>query len=272
MHSTGRLRSSIVVALATAALLGACAMPPSGGGGGGGTIQYVALGDSFSSGEGAPPYDDSSSCRRSPLGWPRLLAADGLEIASLDHRACSNDDLSELTGQLPAAADGSVDLVTLTTGGNDAGFGDLLRDCLLGACPAPTDPTFQAALASIAAQLPAVYTAVAAKYPNADIVHVGYPRLLPPPGDPHLCFWLDAADQTNASGLVDALNLTLKTAALAASVAFADIPNALADHELCTLDPWLVSPPALQSIGHPNAAGQRAIERAVAPTLGITIG
>ena len=41
-------------------------------------MTYVALGDSYASGEGIPPYEaGANGCRRSARSYPTLLAADG---------------------------------------------------------------------------------------------------------------------------------------------------------------------------------------------------
>jgi hypothetical protein len=122
---------------------------------------YVALGDSFSSGEGARPYYVATNrrgvneCRRSthawsttipgnradyrldtaflhPLARPAFPACSGALIEDLfqprDHEgeAWSNPPGSQLASLAP-----DVDVVTMTIGGNDMGFGDLVRLCLI---------------------------------------------------------------------------------------------------------------------------------------------
>ena len=101
----------------------------------------MALGDSFSSGEGAPPYDaNPKGCNRANAGWARRLHHDVAAVGSLDLRACSGatvKDVLSTTGQvgavaqLPSTPDPSVTLVTITVGGNDVGFGAIVATCSL---------------------------------------------------------------------------------------------------------------------------------------------
>lgn len=61
-------------------------------------VKYVAMGDSFSSGEGNPPFEAGTDeggvneCHRSDRAYPRLIAGSSNGIPSLsltDFRACS---------------------------------------------------------------------------------------------------------------------------------------------------------------------------------------
>lgn len=104
---------------------------------------YVALGDSYSSGEGNPPYEEgtdteSDRCHRSPYAYPELLAH-SLNLGPLTFKACSgaitNDffDSSANYVSEPPQLDWlkpSTTTVTFTIGGNDAGFESVLRHCL----------------------------------------------------------------------------------------------------------------------------------------------
>jgi PKD repeat protein len=102
--------------------------------------RYVALGDSFSSGEGVPPFSSSNSCHRSTAAYSQLIIKSGLPHipTKVDFWACSgsrsddfykpNHDTNE-PPQLDRLGD-DVGLVTLTIGGNDVGFADILSWCL----------------------------------------------------------------------------------------------------------------------------------------------
>ncbi|MGH9004173.1 MAG: SGNH/GDSL hydrolase family protein, partial [Acidimicrobiia bacterium] len=105
---------------------------------------YLALGDSYSSGSGAPPYDpESGDCHRSSLGYPSLAAGQPpARDWTFGFIACSGattDDVNrpDETGQahqVEEVGDG-VRLVTITIGGNDARFGAMVRRCALGSVP-----------------------------------------------------------------------------------------------------------------------------------------
>jgi lysophospholipase L1-like esterase len=107
-------------------------------------IGYVALGDSYSAGEGNPPFFSATemgadTCHRSPLAYPELINADKtLNIASYDFRACSGATRHDLVfgmdtedSQLDHLSS-STQLVTISVGGNDVGFPDVLPQCVTG--------------------------------------------------------------------------------------------------------------------------------------------
>lgn len=286
MTSTRRRAVALLVGLALGAAVAACggddgdAAEPSSTATA--PLVAVALGDSFAAGAGAPPYDDgSASCTRSPEAWALQLATDSPGIASLDHRACGGAKTEHLTGrwadrnlpaQIAAAPDRKVTLVLLVIGGNDVGFSGVVGACVLFACPSPTDAGFVAKLATLESTLTStVYPAVERAYPNARIVHVGYPRLTPAPGEPVVgCPWLPPDDQAAAGATIDALNQTVEEAAEAADVTYVDTSTALAGHELCSDASW-VRAIGEESQVHPTADGHVAMERTVAEELHLTI-
>jgi hypothetical protein len=106
---------------------------------------YVALGDSFSSGEGNPPYERGSDergldeCHRSESAYSTLLNIE-LGILSLTFRACSGATTADIIEANPdnhepsqlSWLSGATKLVTLTIGGIDAGFVHLLYECVAG--------------------------------------------------------------------------------------------------------------------------------------------
>jgi hypothetical protein len=123
--------------------------------------RYIALGDSYSSGEGAidangnPSFltgtnTRSNQCHRSANAYPKTLQKDlGIPDNKFTFQACSGAVVAEFVQgfpkdgnwnegpQLDAIAkkgktDPSVGLVTLSVGGNDAGFVDDLQACVLG--------------------------------------------------------------------------------------------------------------------------------------------
>jgi lysophospholipase L1-like esterase len=249
-------------------------------------IVYVALGDSYSSGEGAPPYDPGSgSCQRAAAGWARRLDRDGPAIVSLDHRACAGAATGQLTGpwsdrhlpaQIPAAPDPKVTLVTLTIGGNDVGFGGIVATCFVLSCAdVPTNAGFLGGLHALGTTLAtSVYPALEQAYPNARIVHVGYPRLTPRTGRPVKgCAWLTADEQVAAEQIVSALDRTIRLAAAGARrVTYVDTTEALAGHELCSGSSWINAVRiGGKAQAHPTADGQRALERSVARALHLTL-
>ena len=94
---------------------------------------YVALGDSYSSGAGLGPFlAGPAGCDRSPQSYPELVGA--ARRLRLDFVACAGATVREIAAQVGAtrAALERASLVTLTAGGNDLSFSNLLVSCLGG--------------------------------------------------------------------------------------------------------------------------------------------
>lgn len=268
-------------------------------------FKYVALGDSFSSGEGTYHYPDSERCHRGPGAWPRLMDLGSSAIESVIHKACTGAKTTQLVkdtclkyervrgkkkcvrrarAQIPSKPDPSVDLVTFTIGGNNVGFKSTLIECRvpIGDCAgAPDRQDFKNAITALKQKLISqVYPRLESAYPNARLVHVGYPRIFPPPSEAAVnCNWLEPGEQVAVERMLGTLNNAIADAAdTSARVEFALVTTALKDHELCTEDdPWVV--PITHYKGealaerteqaHPDIQGQDAYARSVASALGI---
>ena len=116
-------------------------------------VNYLALGDSFSAGEGNPPFltapvdtnSPTDRCHRSAAAYPELInnLARGLSnpmpIANFENWACSgatreNNVVFDGSGEVAQInhVTSSTNLVTISVGGNDVGFADVLADCIFG--------------------------------------------------------------------------------------------------------------------------------------------
>jgi hypothetical protein len=255
---------------------------------------YVALGDSYASGDGAPPYEATPNCHRSAGAWARLLADASPSVGPVDLVACGGATTAHLIGpwtqknlpaQIPASATPAtqlVELVTLVIGGNDVGAANMLNTCKALNCPSPTTSGFKTKLATLKATLVTkVYPRMRTAYPTADLVHVGYPQITPGPGaTPVNCGWLSKADQTAFTATIDAINATIRDATLeyGGGVRFVDVRDAVLGHEMCTQQPYInpMGSSGFLGIGatstantpaHPNLQGQQAIEAVVAASL-----
>jgi len=86
------------------------------------SVSYVALGDSYSSGLGAGSYISSSgSCDRSTNAYPEQWAAAN-SPASFVSVACAGATTSDVISSQVSALSAATTLVSITIGGNDAGF------------------------------------------------------------------------------------------------------------------------------------------------------
>jgi lysophospholipase L1-like esterase len=198
---------------------------------------YVALGDSYSAGLGADndpsqatpltnAYDTASgACQRAYASYPYLLAA--ARGYTLRDVACSGADgrhilSTSLDGEPPQiqAVTPDAALVTLTVGGNDIGFGDIIN-CVLNTDCTAGSPAITAAYDAIATIVPSrmadVLTAIRQNAPNALIVVGGYAALFPASGDPGTCgAYLTADEMPLMSDVGAQLNAALRAAAAAA--------------------------------------------------------
>jgi lysophospholipase L1-like esterase len=239
----------------------------------------AALGDSYSSGEGNPPFDPAADgCDRSAQAWP-LLAAAKLHWA-VTNLACSGAQTKNVVDtpfkQQPpqvaalAALRPRPDVVTITIGGNDAGFANVLGACFSPAiadCTGIVEAAEVVILTVLPGRLADTYRAVEAAAPRAKLVVVGYPRLLPAEqSDVTGCDWLTDDERQALNHAADLLNGVIAVEAWLAGARYVDVSRTLKGHEVCTTDPWLVPLP-LSGAAHPNAEGQRAIAHRVAVAL-----
>ena len=165
----GALLAVVLVAVLAPAEPGPAAAP-----------SYVALGDSYSSGAGTRTYlADGTRCLRSVYAYPSLIAAArGLRprlpglLGRHDHRRHRGP------AERGHPGDGYV---TISVGGNDAGFADVLTDCrrsrLAQRLQRCVDGERSYVNNTLPGALSTLYAAIRANAPNAKVVVVGYPRL-----------------------------------------------------------------------------------------------
>src|SRR5579862_3601873 len=156
------LAAGLAAALAGASAAGAAS-----------TVNYVALGDSYSSGLGAGSYISSSeSCDRSTNAYPeQWAAANG--PASFTSVACSGATTADVLSSQVSALKASTTLVSITIGGNDAGFSSVMETCVLSSTSSCLSAVAKAE-AFVAGQLPArldsTLAAISRDAPDAKVV------------------------------------------------------------------------------------------------------
>jgi hypothetical protein len=222
---------------------------------------YVALGDSYTAAPGVPETERESGCSRSSANYPSLVA-EQLDLVLADV-SCSGADTLALVGsqetdrgpvppQFLALVPG-VEVVTLGMGGNDEDlFSDLVRTCLTLASDDPTGEPCRDAMATpgggdeaedrievIGTRLTSALTGVLDRLPDAAVVLVGYPQLVPELGR---CDALPLADGDYAyvRALTEKLGAATAKAAKDAGVLYADVLAASEGHDVCAgADAWV---------------------------------
>jgi hypothetical protein len=241
-----------------------------------GDIEYVALGDSFSSGQGAPPFDvESGDCHRSPNAYPRRFAITYTPF--LIHAACSGAKIKHV---LYVGKDGeprqidwlkdSTDLVTITIGGNDIRFKWVMATCAaFPRCDRLLDPLLSPKIEGLDEKLQYAYEKLAEESPGARFLVLGYPHIFPKPDSVSVgCSGISRKEMGWLREKTGDLYLVISEAVeRARSVGGADVSivpgvlSALRAHELCTQDPWVnpLVPLHPEWSFHPNMAGQAAL-------------
>ncbi|RFS82894.1 SGNH/GDSL hydrolase family protein [Actinomadura spongiicola] len=219
---------------------------------------YVALGDSYSSGTGAGSYDPASgSCTRSTNAYPKLWAA-AHETASFKFVACSGATTETvISGQLGALSS-STTLVSISVGGNDAGFADVMQTCVLKSTSTCQSRVAQAETYmknTLPGRLESVYSKIRDRAPSARVVVLGYPRLYQ---IVDVCVGLSKAKRTALNHAADTLAGVTAKAVSRAGFTWSDVRDEFSGHELCSGDDWLnaVTIP-FESSYHPTARGHR---------------
>jgi lysophospholipase L1-like esterase len=248
------LGASLAAVLAVpATVISASAQTPAASG-----VRYVALGDSYSSGDGAGSYGSSGSCDRSANAYPQQWA-NANAPASFAFVACSGATTSDVINSQVSALSASTTLVSITIGGNDVGFSTVMATCVL----APTS-TCESAVAGADAlvadvlptELNTVLQTVRHDAPAAKIVVLDYPELYDLSRSSG-CIGLSTADRTALNQGADQLDSAISAAAARNGDTFADVRSAFAGHEICDSGSWLhsVTWPLGESY-HPSASGQ----------------
>ena len=240
--------------LAVVVVLGGLAVPAAAAA----APAYVALGDSYSSGVGTRVYyNDGSNCSRSPDAYGPLIAAK-LGYA-LSFQACSGATTTDVINNQLGPLNSSTNLVTMTIGGNDAGFSTVIVDC--AAWYFPCQSAINNADSYIQNTLPGVlntgYGDIRSHAPNAHVVILGYPHLFTSNGATCNFDALTSQHEIELNGTADLIDGVISNQAQAHGFTYVDPRSAFNSHEICSSSEWLngLSNPLSESF-HPNVSGQ----------------
>ncbi|MGO4592393.1 SGNH/GDSL hydrolase family protein [Leifsonia sp. 2TAF2] len=231
------------------------------------TGSYVALGDSYASGNGAGAYIESSGeCYRSTNAYWSVWSRAYPTLASASFACGGATTENVLTaGGPPAqvnAALSTATKVTLTVGGNDVGFTNAITTCVFGAdaeCTNYLQNTVTPAIGALSAKLDSLYTTLKARAPHAAVEIVGYPRLMEETGSAD-CGWSVTKRQA-LNTMADRLSDTITARASAAGFTYRDVRKDFSGHGVCSTTPWInnVGEGVPSGWMHINAAGHARI-------------
>ncbi|NHA69850.1 SGNH/GDSL hydrolase family protein [Phycicoccus sp. CMS6Z-2] len=243
----------VLGAAAAAAALALPLAPASAAG-----ASYVALGDSYSSGTGTRDYiADGTSCLRSVAAYPSLIAS--AKGYALNFRACSGARVADVANSQLGALSASTAYVSISVGGNDAGFADVLTECAKPAwmsnCTGAVDGARSFIRSTLPARLDTLYARIRSAAPNAKVTVVGYPRIFN--GEDCNAFtWFSPTEESRLNATADLINSVTSQRASAAGFSFADPTSRFVGHAVCDDAEWIngLSNPIVESY-HPKKSG-----------------
>ena len=199
------------------------------------------------------------SCDRYSNAYPALWAANH-NPENFQFAACSGAQTDDVLTKQLAALNADTTLVSITVGGNDVGYVDVLVACTLEGplrCASEVNSAEDKVRTELPAKLDRLYGAIAIRAPHAKVVVLSYPRLYDVAAAPCPACWIPHAPSINAGA--DLLDDTIATVARRHGFTVADVrPAFAAGHEICDHDSWLnaVELFAISHSYHPNGAGQ----------------
>ncbi|MGC9405310.1 SGNH/GDSL hydrolase family protein [Streptomyces sp. DZ1-3] len=256
------------------------------------TLDYVALGDSYSAGSGVLPVDPTNLlCLRSTANYPHVIAdATGARLKDVTCGAAQTSHFTE--AQYPGVAPqvnalgAGTDLVTLTIGGNDnstfinaitaCGSAGVLSGGKGSPCKDKNGTSFDDQIENNTyPALKAALREVMAAAPNARVAALGYPWITPAAADPS-CFLklpIAAGDVSYLRGIQAHLNDVVERAAEETGAVFVDFAAVSEGHDACQapgtrwIEPLLFGHSLVPV--HPNALGERRMAEHTMDALGL---
>jgi lysophospholipase L1-like esterase len=245
-----RIRIAGSVALLAGALVPAASAAAS---------QYVALGDSYSSGVGTRVfYEEPGSCKRSPDAYgPKIAAARGY---TLSFQACSGAKTTDVNANQLGTLSSSTALVTITIGGNDAGFSNVIINCALYyfTCSGAISEANEFIAKKLPGLLETTYKDIRSRATTAEVIVLGYPKLFSKEGKTCNVNFLTSGNEKKLNETGEKLDAAIRGRAEAMKFKFVNPTSEFEPHEVCASEEWLngQSNPLEESY-HPNVKGQQ---------------
>ena len=238
-----------------------------------GKFEYLALGDSFASGEGAFQYKaetdtGNNKCHVSQRAYPYLIA-EALSIAQMESVACAGADIEDINN-LSESYEGQVsdniarenrdenlifdnflpgfiaqeeflrrfspESITLSISGNDIGFSHKVLRCLMpDTCYATYEDRLELAneINGVFDTLLTLFADIQEHMEGKRVYIVGYPSLVADDGNCALNVHLNAEEVRLANQIVNHLNNMIRSAANRHGYFYVDVEQAFKGQRLC---------------------------------------
>lgn len=246
---------------------------------------YVAIGDGFAAG----PYlgDDVSAtdCLRSATNYPAQVAR-ALKVATVTDVTCTGATTADLTAistppgskrklspQLDAVTK-DTDLVTIGIGIEDNGLlQNMFHVCQAEPCGTQVlGPTLARQIDAYGASIATIVRTIQDVAPNATIMVVGYPQIMPKEGRCDALPPSSEKQSTVAYSILGQVNGFLRSAAFQTGASYIDVAELTNDHTACSDEPWVSGATTKKGTSqglHPVAAEQKAVADAIAAEVRI---
>jgi len=149
--------------------------------------------------------------------------------------------------------------VTITIGGNDAGFSNVILNCALYffTCGSAISEANSFIANKLPGLLDTTYADIRSRASAAHVVVLGYPHLFTADGKTCNVNFLTSSNEKKLNETADKLDGVIKARAEAHRFTFVDPRSAFLAHEVCSSSEWLngQSNPLSESY-HPNVSGQ----------------
>ena len=278
-----RLRGGLLALVAAALLLAGFA-------GGATAANYTALGDSYAAGPLIPNQSlNPLGCFRSDHNYAHLTAsAKGLTLTDVSCSGATTNDMTEAQNVEPGpnppqfnGLNASTGVVSLTIGGNDIGFTEIIENCITynpfsTPCKDKYDPgghdQLAERIANAAPKVAAVLQGIHARSPNARVFVVNYPDILPSGSGCWPTIPLSFGDVPYLHATEERLNAMLATAAATNGATLVDWYTPSIGHDACkgSSTRWVepLIPGELSAPVHPNKAGMAGAAVALEAAIG----
>jgi GDSL-like Lipase/Acylhydrolase family len=251
------------------------------------TVDYVAMGDSYASGVSLGDYGSSGACKRSSKAyayklWLPFFVFDPAVSVRANLVACSGAKTADVDRTQLGALSKATDLVTISVGGDDLHFANLIKDCVIAhdGCSSELNDTAGTASSVLTPRLHALYAQIRVRVrPDTKVLVIGYPRLFPP--HPHheafrcrdiILAGIQATEQDAGNHLADVLDDVIGSAARAAGFGYFDSIPLFTNHDVCMRhdrDKWMNAfiVHHIDESFHPKESGHTAWANAIAARL-----